>query len=269
MISSPQNETVKDIRRLRRSKGEHAVLEGPHLVREALEAGLELETVLVTPRFLETASGLALAPRLRGGARTVSEKVLDGLCDSDSPRGILAVTRIVRPTSASRAIRSDDVWLYLDGIQDPGNLGAIARVAEGLGATGLLLSPGTADPNHPRSLRGSAGSLLRLPVLADLPAPEAKRWSGAAPWIGLDAHGGATRVAEARVARPFVLAAGAEGQGLSAVTREALDLTISIPLAGRLESLNVAVATALALAELLRDGTKQGGASDSERLRRG
>jgi TrmH family RNA methyltransferase len=252
MISSPQNETVKDIRRLRRSKGEHAVLEGPHLVRDALDAGFELETILVAPKFLGTASGLALAPRLRGGAREVSEKVLDGLCDSDSPRGILAVTRIVRPTLASRKFGPEDVWLYVDGVQDPGNLGALARVAEGLGATGLVLSPGTADANHPRSLRASAGSLLRLPVLADLPAPEAKRWSGGARWIGLDAHGGATPIAEARVQRPFVLAAGAEGRGLGVDTREALDLTVTIPLAGRLESLNVAVATALALASLLR-----------------
>jgi TrmH family RNA methyltransferase len=256
MISSPQNETVKDIRRLRRSKGDHAILEGPHLVREALDAGLALETVLVTPRFLETGPGLALAPRLGDDLRVVAEKVLDGLCDADSPRGILAVTRIERPTPASREIQREDVWLYLDRVQDPGNVGALARVAEGLGATGLLLSPGTADANHPRAMRGSAGSLLRLPVIVDLPASEARSWSGGVRWLGLDAHAGATALPDARAERPFVLAAGAEGQGLADATRAVLDETVTIPLAGKVESLNVAVATALALSELLREVKK-------------
>jgi TrmH family RNA methyltransferase len=256
MISSRDNETVKAIRRLRRSKGEHAILEGPHLVREALDAGLELETVLATAAFEESAAGRELVPRLGSRPRVTSESVFSSLCDSDSPRGVLAVTRLRRPTAASLRFGKEDVWLYLDSVQDPGNLGAIARVAEGLGATGLLLSPGCADANHPRALRGSAGALLRLPVLPDLAADTAKRWSHGALWIGLEAHKGSRSIRELEAPRPFVLALGAEGPGLAPTTVAELDLSATIPLAGRVESLNVAVAAALALAELLRDRTK-------------
>jgi TrmH family RNA methyltransferase len=252
MIASRDNETVKAIRRLRRSKGDQAILEGPHLVGEALGLGLELDIVLATPRFLASEGGAQIVDRLKSPHRVVKEEILESLADADAPRGILAVARLPRPALGALNLRPDSVWLYLDGIQDPGNLGAVARVAEGLGATGLLLSPGCADPNHSRSLRGSAGSLLRLPVATGVAPDEAKRWSAGADWIGLDAHDGAMSWRDLEVRRPFVLALGAEGPGLGPVTRVQLDRTVTIPLAGRLESLNVAVATALVLAELQR-----------------
>jgi TrmH family RNA methyltransferase len=255
MISSSQNETVKTIRRLRRSKGDHALLEGPHLVREAVAAGLEIDPILVSSSFLESPEGTALAPALAGRAKLVDGRVLDALCDADSPRGILAVARLPRPDPTARRWASGETWLYLDGVQDPGNLGAIARVAEGLGADGLLLSPECAHPNHPRALRASAGSLLRLPVIPGFAADEARRWSAGATWIGLDAHAGTSSLRDLAPRRPFVLAVGAEGRGLSPATQERIDHAVTLPTRGRVESLNVAVATALALAELLRDGS--------------
>lgn len=251
MISSPGNETLKAIRRLRRERGDHALLEGPHLVREALDEKIPLETVLVTPRFVESAAGRELERRLPAPPRRVAEELLDRLADADAPRGIVAVARLQRPRLADRRLSDDEAWLYLDGIQDPGNLGAIARVAEGLGANGLLLSPGCADPNHPRALRASAGSLLRLPAVRGVEAADGAAWSAGAPWIGLEAHAGAEPLRALRGNRPFVLALGAEGPGLSAAVRERLDRTVTIPLHGRLESLNVAVAAALVLDRLL------------------
>jgi TrmH family RNA methyltransferase len=192
------------------------------------------------------------------------------LADADSPRGLLAVCSLPRLGLAEVAPRPNEIWLYLDRIQDPGNLGALARVAEGLGAAGLLLSPGCADPNHPRALRASAGSLLRVPVAVQAePAAARERLSavasseakgaigtggkGGTRWIGLEAHAGALRLDElapARGGEVTVLALGAEGPGLSAATRTQLDTAVTIPLHGRLESLNVTVASALVLARL-------------------
>jgi TrmH family RNA methyltransferase len=182
----------------------------------------------------------------------VKEDLLDSLADSDAPRGVLAVANLRRPALAEVLFPADSSWLFLDTVQDPGNVGALARVAEGLGATGVLLSPGCADPNHPRALRGSAGSLLRIAAVPGVTAVAAKGWSRSSTWIGLDAHDGATSWRALAVARPFVLALGAEGPGLGETTRAQLDRTVTIPLAGRLESLNVAVAAALVLAELQR-----------------
>jgi len=254
MISSPRNETLKTIRHLRRTRGDHALLEGPHLVREALAEGIPFEIVLVTPRFADSAVGRELEHRLSAPPELVLDELLERLTDSDAPRGVLAVARLERPRLADRALGRHEAWLYLDCIQDPGNLGAIARVAEGLGATGLLLSLGCADPNHPRALRGSAGSLLRLPAIRGVAPAEAASWSTGAPWVGLEAHAGAESLRTLHVEPPFVLALGAEGPGLSPPTRERLDRTVTVPLRGRLESLNVAVAAALVLERLLREG---------------
>ena len=86
------------------------------------------------------------------------------LADADSPPGVAAVVHLPRGGPDTLPRRRGALWVFVDGLQDPGNLGALARVAEAAGAAGLALAPGTVHPNHPRALRGSAGSLLRLPV---------------------------------------------------------------------------------------------------------
>ena len=242
------------MRRLRRSKGDRTLLEGPHLLREALAAGVELDEVLATPAFLAGAEGSALAallPAADGGRRPL----LDELADADSPRGIVAAALLPRGGVAALPRRLGGVVLYVDGLQDPGNLGALARVAEAAGVTGLALAPGSVHPNHPRALRGSAGSLLRLPVAIDVApaALDAHLAADSAPprWLALTAHGGAD-LYRAPLAGGLVLALGAEGPGLSPAVAARADLAITIPLAPPVESLNAAVAAALVLFEIRR-----------------
>ncbi|HTG31495.1 MAG TPA: RNA methyltransferase [Thermoanaerobaculia bacterium] len=258
MISSRQNQRVKDIRRLRRSKGDRALLEGTHLVAEALAAGLVLEEVLATPGFLDTPEGRRLArllPGLPGLPLEVSPEILDELTDTDSPRGLLAVVLLPRSGVASLPVETDRPYLYLDGLQDPGNLGALARVAEAAGAAGLALSPGCVHPNHPRALRASAGSLLRLPVAVGV-EPEAldahlaaahPRWAALVPRGGEDLY-------RAPLAGTLVLAVGAEGPGLSPALLDRAGLRLTIPMAAAVESLNATVAAALVLFEVRRRG---------------
>lgn len=221
---------------------------------EALAAGLRLEPVVATAEFLASPAGEAVLARLSRPPLVATERVLGELADADSPRGLVAACSLPRPSLAALTLRPGQVWMFLDAIQDPGNLGALARVAEGLGAAGLLLSPGCADPNHARSLRASAGSLLRLPVAVQVEPAEARaRLASRARWIGLEAHAGSIRLEELATAddgEVVVVAIGAEGPGLSPATRAALDVAVTIALAGRLESLNVAVAAALVLARL-------------------
>lgn len=261
MITSRQNQRLKDIRRLRRSKGdreERALLEGPHLVAEALAAGLELEEVLATPAFLATPEGqrLARALSLTSLALTpleVAPELFDDLTDADSPRGVLAVARLPRSGAARLPVHEGGLYLYLDGLQDPGNLGALARVAEAAGAAGLVLSPGSAHPNHPRALRASAGSLLRLPVAVDVAADDLQaRLAPASPrWAALDPHGG-TGLWSAPLDGTLVFAIGAEGPGLSPAVLARADLRLTIPIEPPVESLNATVAAALVLFEARR-----------------
>ncbi|HEY4572821.1 MAG TPA: RNA methyltransferase substrate-binding domain-containing protein, partial [Thermoanaerobaculia bacterium] len=120
MISSRQNQRLKDIRRLRRSKGAEALLEGPHLVAEALAAGLPLDEVLATPPFLATPEGRRLAALLPAAPLEVAPGLLDGLTDADSPQGVLAVARLPRAGVEDLPVAPGRPYLYLDGLQDPG-----------------------------------------------------------------------------------------------------------------------------------------------------
>ncbi len=255
MITSRQNQRVKDIRRLRRSKGELALLEGPHLVAEAVAAGIGLETILATPAFLESAAARPLVGALAGQPVEVSPELLEELTDADSPRGVLAVARLPRRGVEALPVRPGRPYLYLEGLQDPGNLGALARVAEAAGATGLALSPSCVHPNHPRALRASAGSLLRLPV-AVAAEPETldrrlaaiqPRWAALVPRDGDDLY-------RASLAGTLVLVLGAEGSGLSPALLARAALRLTIPMEPPVESLNATVAAALVLFEARRRG---------------
>jgi len=247
MIRSRRNETLKAIRRLRRRQGDHLLLEGPHLLDEALRRGIEIESTLVTPRFRADSRWQSLLARLERPPLEVEEALLDELLDSDSPRGVLALGR--RPTRDAGAIPigRDAVIVYLDGVQDPGNLGAIARVAEAFDVAALALGPGCAHPHHPRAQRAAAGSLLRLPVARiESPGAVAERLAPVAPtWVALEAHGGIAPGAARRGA--LVLVVGAEGGGVSAAAAGLVSERWTIPISPRVESLNVAVATGVAL----------------------
>jgi len=250
MIESRSNETLKAIRRLRRRQGDHALLEGPHLIGAALDAGLDLETVLVTEPFETSAAGALLLPRLRRAPRRVAPALLDELADADSPRGVVALARLPRGGAGALPVLRDGLYVYLDGVQDPGNVGAVARVAEAFGAAGRVLPPGSAHPNHPRALRASAGSLLRLPVGIDVTIAELDRHL--APlrpgWAALAAHGGGRP--DGAVPRPLVVALGAEGPGLSAIVLARADRLWTLALAAPVESLNVAVTAGIVLHSL-------------------
>ncbi|RMH19103.1 MAG: RNA methyltransferase [Acidobacteria bacterium] len=253
MIRSRQNERVKDMRRARRCKGDLALLEGPHLLREALAAGIPLRHVLATPAFLAQDVGQELAAALPAPPLTVEPRLLDQLADSDAPRGVVAVALLPRPGAAALPRRSDGVYLYADGVQDPGNLGALARVGEASGAAGLALAPGCAHPNHPRALRAAAGSLLRLPVARGVePAALDEHLAPLAPrWLVLAPRGGRS-LYDAELDGALVLAAGAEGPGVSAAVARRADAALTIPLAPPVESLNVTTAAAVTLFELRR-----------------
>jgi RNA methyltransferase, TrmH family len=253
MISSPQNRRLQDIRRLRRRQGDRALLEGPHLVAEALAGGVALEEVLVTPEFAASAAGRRLAEALGRPPLAVAPALLRRLADADAPQGVLAVAGLPRCGPAALPRRPGAAYLFAEGLQDPGNLGALARTAEAAGAAALALSPGSVHPNHPRALRASAGSLLRLPVAIGCTAEDLEgRLAGLAPrWIALVPRGGEP-LYQAPLDGTLILALGAEGPGLSPPLAARAEIRLTIPIEPAVESLNATVAAALVLFELRR-----------------
>lgn len=254
------------MKRIRRCKGEpgEALLEGPHLIEAALDAGLPVDSLMATPAFWDGPEAATLRRTLPHPPRLTDPEVLEELADADSPRGIVARTRLrlyaCTPGDAPDSppplpARDRGAYIYLDRVQDPGNLGAIARVAEATGATALVLGPDCAHAEHPRSLRASAGSLLRLPVAPNVDVPELTRYLhrfaprvvALAPRGGSDLH-----AAAADLAGTLILVLGSEGAGTRREILDAADLRLTIPMEPPVESLNVAVAAAVVLYERLR-----------------
>jgi TrmH family RNA methyltransferase len=228
------------------------VLEGAKAVRDALDAGVVHELWLRRDLGAELAAdlvaraGRADVPVGEGDARD-----FERLGGTVSPQGVLA---LVADTATSLAAVLDlaGPWLWLDGVQDPGNVGAVVRVAAAFGVAGLLVGEGSADPLGLKALRASAGLALALPFArasaTDIAAACAAR--GRPVWA-LDT-GGDDVLAVAETPPGLVLAVGAEGPGLSDAARTAATRRVGVPLAPRVDSLNAAVAVGIAAAWLFR-----------------
>ena len=171
-------------------------------------------------------------------------RVLDGLfnklASTESPQGVLALVRMPAWIPAD-LMRGTPLAVVLDGVQDPGNAGAILRTAEAFGATGAVFLKGTVSPSNPKCLRASAGSAFRLPIVTEIP-PGLKLYA---------ANPRATRgVAEADFTAPCAIIIGAEGRGVGPELA-ARATGLKIPTTG-VESLNAAVAAGILLYEARR-----------------
>lgn len=257
-VTSRQNPIVarfRDTARRRRPDGGLVLLDGRHLVEEALASGTEIEVAAFTDKAFESA-GPELAARLeRAGARLclVSDKVMPALSPLPAPSGVVALAR--RPANALSEVleRRPQLVVIAAGIQDPGNLGAIVRSAEAQGATGIVAAGASADPFGWKALRGAMGSAFRLPIAVERDTREVLGAARAAGVVVLAAvPSGGKPAGSVDLARPVALLVGGEGCGISPDLVALTDESVSIPMRPPVESLNVAVATALLLFEASR-----------------
>ncbi|MCB1520164.1 MAG: RNA methyltransferase [Hyphomicrobiaceae bacterium] len=254
-ITSLQNDRIKAIRALDMRKERKAsglfVAEGAALLMTARDNGWTPETVVAHSGALESGAARDLAAWTRGtGADVlaVSEAVLGKLASKDNPQSLLAVFRqrwAKLPDAGS--IGPADVWLALEEIRDPGNLGTIVRTADAVGAKGIVLVGTCCDPWSRECVRATMGSIFAVPIVRT--EPEAfLSWLGIWPGDAIATHLAATDdFRTARFRRPSIVMMGGEGPGLSPALTEAATVRVKIPMAGRLDSLNLAVATALML----------------------
>ncbi len=265
-ISSRQHPLVAACRGLARGRGaepDRILLDGEHLVEEALAAGFSLQVAALDTAFLVRPAGAALADALeRAGVDTieVTGSVLEAMSPVASPSGVVALAR--RPTTAVAVVlrRAPQLLLLAADVQDPGNVGAMARAAEAAGATGLLLSGASADPFGWKALRGSMGSLLRLPVAVSGSWQETvAAVRGAGVRIAAAQPRGGGRLSEVDLVGPVAFLLGSEGAGLPPEAVAAADVVVSIPMAAPVESLNVSIAAALLVFEAARQREKRTG----------
>ena len=257
-ITSLTNERVKSIRALemRKARKESGlfVAEGVSILATAAEHGIHPETLVV--RAGTAASGPARAlvdAALKRGTEVldVSPAVLEKLSAKDNPQTMLGVFRQRwADLPPPMAIASGATWLALEAVRDPGNLGTIIRTADAVGAAGILLVGTCCDAYSRECVRATMGSIFAVPLVRlaheDFAVTLAS-WPGDSVGTHLDARDDFRHVT---YGTPTLLVMGGEGPGLSNAAATACTRLVKIPMSGRLDSLNLAVATALALYQI-------------------
>jgi TrmH family RNA methyltransferase len=260
-ITSLQNERVKmiralEMRKVRREAGRF-VAEGVSVLLMARDAGWK-PAVLVflagSGREGPARDLLEWAERSGAECLEVSPAVLGKIAAKDHPQAMLAVfEQRWAEAPASGRVAGDGLWVVLESVRDPGNLGTIVRTVDAVGASGVMLVGNSADPYSREAVRASMGSIFNVPIVR-LQMQEfhdrANGWPGDVVGTHLEAPHDFRSV---RYRAPTLLLMGSEGPGLSDGLRAACTRTVKIPMAGRLDSLNLAVATALVLYEMRKD----------------
>lgn len=269
-ITSVQNPLIKRLHALLDRKGREEagsfLIEGAHLVEEALHSGAEITTLLYDSER-EWDAGCRRALENSGQQIQViaaNAAVLAKLSETKSPQGIVAVVKKSRHSWEEwlkNQLQSceDILLLYLDEIQDPGNLGTILRTAEAAGVNGVVLGKGSVDLYNGKVVRATMGALFRMPVFTR-PLPQtAEEWKVQGGRVFISSLSERSRsYDEVDYRGKTAIVIGNEGRGVSREMIELADLQVHIPIYGQAESLNAAVAAGLFMYEARRKRDRQG-----------
>lgn len=251
MLSQRQSRRVRALhrRKERRASGE-CLVEGPRVIEELLDEGRHLTLVLYTEEASSDPAGRRLESRARSAGvdvERVSDRELRELAGTVTPQGWLAVARI--PDWAWSDLDATRL-LVLDGVSDPGNVGTLIRTAEALGVGGLVALSGTADPWNPKVVRASAGSSFRVPVVEASWAETRDRLQESGTPLWAAASDGEPLSRGDAPPSKVALVLGNEASGVSRSVRSDAERIVAIPMRGRVESLNAALAGAILLDRL-------------------
>ena len=240
-ITSTANERIKFFKTLKTKKGREEtgtfLLEGRRAVRDALAHGLTPLCVILEEN--------EPAPDTACEVLRVSRRVLEALSDTSSPEGIMA--QVAMPDTAFLPQTLQGTVVFLDRLQDPGNIGTIIRTAEAAGAA-VIVSPECAELFNPKTVRASMSAIFSLPVMQAESSVSALRQLKANGYTLFAADmGGQALPAKEELPQKSCLIIGNEGNGLSPEVRAEADLTVSLPMRGKSESLNAAVAAGILL----------------------
>lgn len=248
-ISSKQNQDVKLWRKLHTAKGRRQahqyLIEGWHLLEEALKASLSIAHVLVEETLLEEVHQ-RLPQLVSPDLITITSDVSKELSQTPANQGVFAIINHHQNIQESQKLNQGHRWLLLDQIQDPGNLGTMIRTADAAGYQGIILGEGCVDPYNDKVIRSTQGSLWHIDLL-QMPLTEAMallRARGVKIYVSaLDPQALSYRDIPADHAQAYII--GNEGQGVSSEIVGLADQTVYIPMKGKAESLNAAIAASI------------------------
>lgn len=256
-ISSNSNPGIKRIRSLRQRKERERsglfFIEGIRLVAEAVHMGAPIDTLIVAPDILISPLAHNIVTTWQAQGRPcldVSAEVFQSISTRDGPQGIAAIVHQTWHTLDDLLMQPASSWVALDSIQDPGNLGSILRTSDAVGFAGVILLGPTTDPYDPSALRASMGAIFAQ-RLVRATYTEFATWKQQYPGTLIGTADAAVLDYQAiRYTYPLILLMGSERTGLSAEQQSLCDSVVRIPMVGRSDSLNLAVATGVMLYEI-------------------
>ena len=260
VISSSANPLIKRIRLLaerkhRRREGAF-VVEGIQPVWQAVEAGADIEVLVVAPDLLKppAARSMIISEEERGTrVARVTGELFARIAGRDGPAGLAAIVRARPIPLVALAVPARALFVALHEPGNPGNVGTIIRTASAVGAAGVILTGAATDPYDPVAVKASMGALFDVPVAAAASAQEFLHWSASRQiTVAAASARGERSLWEAEFPSPLALLLGSEGEGLPAPLLDRAGLHVRIPMAGTAESLNLAVAAGVLLYEVRR-----------------
>lgn len=248
-ITSPDNSLVKHIKKLQtksyRTKTGEYLLEGYRLVHDAIENGVKLKNIIVADTFdASEFSHLDLT--------VMPEKLFNQLKTTVNSQGIMAVATMNERTFNENTVKDGNFFIYLDGIQDPGNLGTIVRIADAGGVDGVMLSKTCVDIYNPKTIRSTMASMFNVPVYENCETDTLKMLKN----NGFDLVAGSLEAKcshyEVDYSNHIVVVIGNEANGITDEVMSMCNVPVKIPIYGKAESLNASVACGILVYEILR-----------------
>jgi len=264
-ITSTANKRVVEARKLRLRKYRQAdalfLVEGLQLLHMALDAGATPHEVFFCAEQLAGPEAEALIARFRDAGGTllpVAPNVMAALSERDEPQGIVATFALPSAALADLKLAGRELVLVLDRLQDPGNLGTLIRTADAVGAAAIILIEPCVDPFDPKTVRGSMGSLFNVPVVSTKDVAGLFGWLAARGMrpVGADPHDGALW-GEGLWRGGVALVLGNEARGLSPDVAAQVAQNARLPIVGKAESLNVAIAGGILMYAWLRENLNE------------
>ncbi|SHK23065.1 RNA methyltransferase, TrmH family [Hathewaya proteolytica DSM 3090] len=260
-IESKNNEVLKKVKKLKDKKYRDAerlfIAEGIRFVEEAVKTQFPLKYIFVSKDQYDNERINSI---LKGVDDSVSVNLVPhdlfkGICSTENPQGILAVAKTNSEFTLVSPKEKKGFYVFVDCVQDPGNLGTIIRTAHAAGALGVILRKGTVDLYNEKTLRSSMGSVFHLPVICDMESD----------YLMVLKHMGYTIISSSldtnnnfyniNCKKPLVIVLGNEGNGISSEILKISDELVKIPMPGGAESMNVGVAAGILMYEIVRQNS--------------
>lgn len=255
-VESKENSVIKEIKKLKdkkvRREEQNFIIEGLRFCEEAILANVEIKYIVYSEKIEDKVESLLkdLNPNIK--VIKTTHNILKSLCNTDNPQGVLAVV----PMNISKEVKMEGLYILVDKVQDPGNLGTIIRSAHGSGAKGVILTKGTVDPFNDKTLRSTMGSIFKISIIEDdenlslLKELKDKGFNIVVSSLQTEYN-----FYDVNLCGNTIICVGNEGNGISDEVYSNSTVKVKIPMPGGAESLNVAVAASIMMFEAVRQNT--------------